>query len=145
MSARAQPEDVRRERNYAEQSADKATTPIIAYRLGKTYPGRDGAPPKVACKNFSLAIPRGEVFGLLGPNGAGKSTSINMLIGFLTPSGGTAFIEGYDIKEDMDTVYTLLGVCPQHDLIWETLTGARARPPIDLRRFPSPSRRQSLR
>ena len=24
----------------------------------------------------------------------------------------------------MDTVYSLLGVCPQHDLLWETLTGA---------------------
>lgn len=108
-----EPGDVRAQREYAEHSADRSRTPIIAYRLGKTYPGRDGAPPKVACRNFSLAIPKGEVFGLLGPNGAGKSTSINMLIGFLAPSSGTAFIEWLDIREEMDTVYTLLGVCPQ--------------------------------
>lgn len=44
---------------------------------------------QVACKDFSLAISKGEVFGLLGPNGAGKTTAINMLIGFLTPSHGT--------------------------------------------------------
>ena len=45
-----------------------------------------------------------------------------MLTGFLTPSHGTAFIEGLDILKDMDSVYTLLGVCPQHNLLWETLT-----------------------
>jgi ABC-type multidrug transport system ATPase subunit len=45
-----------------------------------------------------------------------------MLVGFTQPSHGTATIEGYDITTDMDRIYTLMGVCPQHDILWETLT-----------------------
>jgi ABC-type multidrug transport system ATPase subunit len=67
---------------------------------------------------------QGECFGLLGPNGAGKSTSINMMTGFMEPSGGTAVICGKDIRTAMNEIYTIMGVCPQHDLLWETLTGA---------------------
>jgi len=67
-------------------------------------------------------VERGECFGLLGPNGAGKSTSINMMVGFLTPSGGTAFIEGLDILNQMNEIYPMMGVCPQHDLLWDTMT-----------------------
>ncbi len=53
---------------------------------------------------------------------AGKTTTINMLVGFTQPSHGTATIEGFDITKDMDRIYTLMGVCPQHDILWETLT-----------------------
>lgn len=64
---------------------------------------------------------------MLGPNGAGKSTAINLLIGFLTPTRGRAYIRGYNLQTDLDTVYSLLGVCPQHDLLWE-----QARDPISI-------------
>lgn len=47
--------------------------------LRKVYPTSGGA--KVAVKNFSLGIPRGECFGLLGINGAGKSTVLAILSG----------------------------------------------------------------
>jgi ABC-2 type transport system ATP-binding protein len=49
---------------------------------------------KVAVRNLSLSVPRGEIFGFLGPNGAGKSTSIKMLLGLVSPSGGEAFVLG---------------------------------------------------
>jgi len=44
----------------------------------------------VAVDRLNLAVPRGTIFGFLGPNGAGKSTTINMLVGLLPPSAGTA-------------------------------------------------------
>lgn len=96
---------------------------IVCDRLRKIYPPRDGNPEKVAVKGMSVAISRGECFGMLGPNGAGKTTSINMMIGFLTPSSGTATVEGLEIGQDMDAIYSIMGVCPQHDLLWEQLTG----------------------
>ena len=78
---------------------------------------------QMAVKSLTLGIERGECFGLLGPNGAGKTTSINVLTGFLEPSSGYAIVEGLDISVDMLKIYKLMGVCPQHDLLWEQLTG----------------------
>lgn len=49
---------------------------------------------KVAVRNLSLTVQRGEIFGFLGPNGAGKSTSIKMLLGLVRPTGGEAFVLG---------------------------------------------------
>ncbi|KAJ4907158.1 ABC transporter A family member 7 [Raphanus sativus] len=89
----------------------------------KVYPGRDGNPPKMAVQGLSLAVPSGECFGMLGPNGAGKTSFINMMTGLVKPTSGSAFVKRLDICTDMDRVYTSMGVCPQHDLLWETLTG----------------------
>lgn len=38
-------------------------------------------------------------------------------------NAGSAVIDGLDIKSDMADIYAMMGVCPQHDLLWETLTG----------------------
>jgi ABC-type multidrug transport system ATPase subunit len=46
-----------------------------------------------------------------------------MMEGFLEPSSGHAIIEGYSIQDDLDSIYCLMGACPQHDLLWEGLTG----------------------
>lgn len=83
--------------------------------------------PQVAVQDLTVAVKKGEVFGLLGPNGAGKTTSINMLIGFLSPSAGYASISGFDLTDDMQKIYTLMGVCPQHNLLWGALTGEDRR------------------
>lgn len=39
-----------------------------------------------------------------------------------TVGAGDATIEGLSIREDMGSIYSMLGVCPQHDLLWEQLT-----------------------
>ena len=87
------------------------------------YPKRGQGYPKVAVKNLSLAISRQQCFGLLGPNGAGKTTTIRMMEGFLQPTSGSVIVAGYDTQSDMSTIYSFMGACPQHDLLWETLTG----------------------
>ncbi|CAN6456039.1 unnamed protein product [Victoria cruziana] len=117
--------DVLREREVVEQLLlePSSSHSIICDDLKKVYPGKDGNPKKYAVQGLSLALSRGECFGMLGPNGAGKTTFINMMIGLISPTSGTAYIEGLDIRKDMDKIYTSMGVCPQHDLIWETLTG----------------------
>ena len=38
------------------------------------------------------------------------------------PPAGTALVEGHDITSDMPAVYSLMGVCPQDNLLWDTLT-----------------------
>lgn len=54
--------------------------------------------------------------------GAGKSSSLNVLTGFLTPTSGTAHINGHDIRSEMDKIYGIMGVCPQDNLLWPQLT-----------------------
>ncbi|KDD76906.1 hypothetical protein H632_c71p3, partial [Helicosporidium sp. ATCC 50920] len=116
-----EPEDVAAERDAVE-SGRVGDACIVIRDLVKVFPAMGGNGPHAAVRGLSLAVGRGECFGLLGPNGAGKSTAINMLTGFLTPSAGTAWVEGYDIIADMQQVYSIMGVCPQHDLLWEDLT-----------------------
>ncbi|MED6111649.1 hypothetical protein PIB30_054151 [Stylosanthes scabra] len=76
-----------------------------------------------AVRGLFLAVPQGECFGMLGPNGAGKTSFISMMIGRTKPTSGTAYVQGFDIRTDMNGLYTSMGVCPQHDLLWERLTG----------------------
>ncbi|PHT47857.1 ABC transporter A family member 7 [Capsicum baccatum] len=116
--------DVVQERERVEQLLESSTSQaIICDNLKKVYPGRDGNPEKFAVRGLSLALPQGECFGMLGPNGAGKTTFISMMIGLIKPSSGTAYAHGMDIRTDMDMIYSNMGVCPQHDLLWEKLTG----------------------
>ncbi|KAK3226529.1 hypothetical protein Dsin_006391 [Dipteronia sinensis] len=117
--------DVVQETEKVEQLLLEPSTShaIVCADLKKIYPGRDGNPEKLAVRGLSLALPPGECFGMLGPNGAGKTSFISMMIGLTKPTSGTAFVQGMDIKTDMDSIYTSMGVCPQHDLLWETLTG----------------------
>ncbi|CAI5478776.1 unnamed protein product [Closterium sp. Yama58-4] len=107
----------------SEQLPSSPHYSIICDRLRKVYPGRDGNKQKVAVRDLSVAVARGECFGMLGPNGAGKTTTLSMMMGFLQPSEGAAIIEGMGIVDDMDAIYSIMGVCPQHDLLWEQLTG----------------------
>lgn len=45
-----------------------------------------------------------------------------MLTGLMPPTEGDAHIAGHSIRVEMDEVRQQLGVCPQHDVLWEQLT-----------------------
>lgn len=76
-------------------------------------------------KDSWFSIKEGQLFCLLGPNGAGKTTTINCLTGVLPPSGGDALICGESITQagGMNRIRSLMGVCPQFDVLWDELTG----------------------
>jgi len=58
----------------------------------------------------------------LGHNGAGKTTALNLLIGHHKPSSGTILLENLDILSDLDEIRLKLGVCHQHDLLFDDLS-----------------------
>ena len=117
-------------KNYPENTA------LLLRNMKKSYGQKN------AVKGVSLAIEPGIVFGLLGPNGAGKTTLISILTGLYEASGGDGYLAGFKVGEEMDSVYRsmgnlldkrkkkrnctntfyMLGVCPQHDILWPELT-----------------------
>jgi len=42
--------------------------------------------------------------------------------GFFPPTSGTAFVNGFDIRRDIDKVRKSLGLCPQHNVLYDDLT-----------------------
>ncbi|KAJ6623358.1 hypothetical protein lerEdw1_014852 [Lerista edwardsae] len=77
---------------------------------------------KLAVKDLSLTFYKGQITALLGPNGAGKTTVISMLTGLYPPSSGSIIINGRDMETDLAAIRTEMGVCPQYDVLFETLT-----------------------
>ncbi len=65
----------------------------------------------VALADLSLRVNAGEVFGFLGPNGAGKTTTIQVLLGFVQPTRGSAQLFGVDVREP--TARQRLGYLPE--------------------------------
>ena len=76
-------------------------------RLRKTFG------PIVAVDEVSFTVGRGEVLGFLGPNGAGKSTTMKMITGFLTPTGGTVKVNGFDMQEQPLEAKRNMGYLPE--------------------------------
>lgn len=66
-----------------------------------------------AVDDLSFTVEEGQVLGFLGPNGAGKSTTMKMLTGFLTPTSGTALINGVDVADDSVVARRNIGYLPE--------------------------------
>ncbi|HEY3328619.1 MAG TPA: ABC transporter ATP-binding protein [Capsulimonadaceae bacterium] len=99
-------------------AAPSAAIQTVALR--KEYGSRlSRQSPFVAVEALSLTVERGQVFGFLGPNGAGKTTTINMLLGNVYPTGGTASLLGEPIGNR--SVRAKLGFLPEkfqfHDFL----------------------------
>ncbi len=108
-----------------------------------------GKGERMALRNVSFDICDGEIFALLGHNGAGKSTAhkvcsgecgahLSMLsyssylsvalqqiiTGLLSATSGSVKIFGKDMRnsEERAKVHQMMGICPQHDVLFEGLT-----------------------
>ncbi|XP_054565136.1 ABC-type organic anion transporter ABCA8-like [Eptesicus fuscus] len=73
---------------------------------------------KIATRNVSFCVRKGEILGLLGHNGAGKSTSIKVITGDTKPTAGQVLLEGSSEGDPLG----FLGYCPQENGLWPNLT-----------------------
>ncbi|CRK89801.1 CLUMA_CG003438, isoform A [Clunio marinus] len=101
--------------NFEREPSDKKAG-IEVRGLKKVYE------KKLAVNNLSLNMYEDQITVLLGHNGAGKSTTMSMLTGLIPPSAGTAYIDGKDIRSDINSIRGSLGLCPQHNVLFNELT-----------------------
>jgi ABC-2 type transport system ATP-binding protein len=76
-----------------------------------------------ALADVNLTVEHGEVFGLLGPNGSGKTTALRLLLGFLRPTAGHAWIEGHECWRDSVAVRRRVAYLPGELRLYESMTG----------------------
>ncbi|KAJ7345047.1 hypothetical protein JRQ81_000997, partial [Phrynocephalus forsythii] len=77
---------------------------------------------KAAVQNLCLNFYEGNITSLLGHNGAGKTTTISILTGLFPASSGTIFVYGKDIRNDQDIIRKNMGICMQHNVLFNYLT-----------------------
>ncbi|XP_060089129.1 phospholipid-transporting ATPase ABCA1-like [Heteronotia binoei] len=101
-----------------EDPPDHLKVGVSIRNLVKIYPGTK----KIVVNRLSLDFYEGQISAFLGQNGAGKTTTINILTGLVPPTSGTAYVLGKDIRSEMNTIRKTLGMCPQHNVLFDILT-----------------------
>jgi ABC-2 type transport system ATP-binding protein len=90
---------------------------LTASHLTRTFGTR------VAVRDLSFALERGEIFALLGPNGAGKTTTLRMLAGLIAPSAGTIHVNGEVMsRHSAPLLRTRIGFLTEAPGLWDRLT-----------------------
>ena len=82
--------------------------PLRCESLTKLY--EDGS---VGIREVSFHVAAGEAVALLGANGAGKPTTINLLLGFLSPTSGRASVCGFDCWQEARRAREHLAYLPE--------------------------------
>nr|WP_297917044.1 ABC transporter ATP-binding protein [uncultured Allomuricauda sp.] len=89
---------------------------IITNNLSKNYGGQ------TALDSLNLSVKTGEIYCLLGANGAGKTTTINLLLGFIEPSSGSAFINQLNVHENPKATKRFLAYIPENLMLYPSLS-----------------------
>lgn len=91
---------------------------IVVDHLTKEYERM----PQPALSDVTFTLFDREMTILMGHNGAGKTTLMSIMTGILSPTGGTVYIDGVDIREDIREARKRISYCPQFDAIFDNLT-----------------------
>ncbi|XP_059140252.1 phospholipid-transporting ATPase ABCA1-like, partial [Physella acuta] len=91
---------------------------VAVKNLRKIYNKGD----KIAVDGLTLNFYEGQITSFLGHNGAGKTTTMSILTGLFPQTSGSVYIYGHNILTDADKVRCGLGMCPQHNVLFDLLT-----------------------
>jgi NitT/TauT family transport system ATP-binding protein len=91
-SAAAEPAPIRSSARNVRSSLGHIEINDVSVKFGS------GSTQHIAVSETSLDIPPGEFVCILGPSGCGKSTLLNTIAGYVTPSTGSAMVDGEPVK-----------------------------------------------
>lgn len=75
-----------------------------------------------AVSGLTFSAPEGQIVGLLGQNGAGKTTTLNILTGYLPPTGGTVRVNGTDMLKDPRACKRCIGYLPERPPLYDEMS-----------------------
>ncbi|MCS6771983.1 MAG: ATP-binding cassette domain-containing protein [Kiritimatiellae bacterium] len=70
--------------------------------------------PHEAVRGVTFEVRPGDILGFLGPNGAGKTTTMRMITGYLTPTSGSAWVNGFNVAEQPIEARRAIGYLPEN-------------------------------
>jgi ABC-2 type transport system ATP-binding protein len=90
---------------------------LVTEKLTKRY-GR-----RVAVRELSLNVGRGDIYGFLGQNGAGKSTTIRMVLGLVRPTAGRVELLGHDVAKHPSRALAKTGAIIEAPAFYDNFSG----------------------
>ena len=102
--------------NQGKKSVDTVIGDIVFNDVEFTYSTNH----KPSLNGISFSASPGKMIALVGPSGSGKSTLINLIIGFLRPTGGMITLDGENMQNlDLRTMRRSLSVVPQESVLFD--------------------------
>jgi ABC-2 type transport system ATP-binding protein len=92
----------------AHSVAKKSNHAIVVSDLQKSYKNLK------VLQGINFSVRKGTVLALLGPNGAGKTTTIKILSTLLSPDGGQALVNGFDVVKQESGARSSIGLTGQY-------------------------------
>ncbi len=104
------------EMNEGKRPVDAVRGEITLAQVSHRYPGAD----EDSLHEIDLRIPAGQTVAFVGSSGSGKSTMLNLVLGFLRPTGGRILLDDVDMQElDLRTARRFVSVVPQESVLFE--------------------------
>ena len=104
------------EMNEGKRPVDAVRGEITLAQVSHRYPGAD----EDSLHEIDLRIPAGQTVAFVGSSGSGKSTMLNLVLGFLRPTGGRILLDDVDMQElDLRTARRFVSVVPQESVLLE--------------------------
>lgn len=98
-----------------------------------------------AVEGLSFTAEKGQIYGFLGPNGAGKSTTMNMMTGYLAPSGGEVRISGHSMMKEPEKAKQCIGYLPEVPPVYPDMTVSEyLKFAAELKHIPKAERKQKI-
>lgn len=108
--------DIDQAKGYIESAEQLGTAPLaneperlVLEQVTFSYPGANEA----ALRGVDLEVPIGSSVALVGASGAGKSTLVDVLLGLLTPDGGSIELDGQPLQDVLKAWRSRVGYVPQ--------------------------------